>query len=112
MIGWRLYAGLAGFALFGALVFAIFYFQGEAQLFKRKAQDAQAQATNNAEAAKAVDTYHSTTTIIREKADAGVQVIQAQPGADTPLPDGVLSSWASGIDGMRDGPTEPANPDS
>ena len=112
MIGWRLYAGLAGFALFGALVFAVFYFQGAAQRAERKAQTEHQQATNNAEAVKAVDTYHSTTTIIREKADAGVQVIQAQPGADTPLPDGVLSSWASGIDGMRDGPTAASDPDS
>jgi hypothetical protein len=111
MIGWRFYTGLAGFALFGALVFAVFYFQGSAQRAERKAQIEHQQAANNEEAAKAVDTYHHTTTIIREKADAGVQVIQAQPGADTPLPDGVRDSWRSSIVGMRDS-SAALNPDS
>lgn len=110
MIGWRLYAGLAGFALFGALVFAVFYFQGAAQRAERKAQTAEQQATNNAEAVKAVDHYEHTTTIIREKQDAGVQAIQAAPGADTAVPDGVLTNWRSSIDGMRDSSTAASSP--
>jgi hypothetical protein len=112
MIGWRLYAGLAAFALFGALVFAIFYFQGEAHRQAGKARAAEQQATNNAEAVKAVDHYEHTTTIIREQANAGVTVVQAAPGASQPVPDGVLSGWASAIDGMRDKPSAAAGPHS
>jgi hypothetical protein len=112
MIGWRVYAGLAGLALFGALVFAVFYYQGAAHRAEGKAQIEHQQATNNAEAVKAIDHYEHTTTIIREQANAGVQAIQAAPGADTLLPDGVLSSWASGIDGMRNKPSAASSPHS
>lgn len=110
MISWRLYAGLTAFALFGALVFAVVYFSGQAQRFERKAREAEQQATNNANAVQAVDRFHETTTIIKERADEGVQVIQAAPGASDPVPEGVLSGWASGIGRLRDGPAELQDP--
>lgn len=104
MIGWRIYTALGACAAFFVLIFAVYYLQGAATKAERKAQEAQAQATNNAEAVKQVDHYNQTTTIIREKADAGVQAIQAQPDASQPLPDGVRDSWVSAIIGMRDKP--------
>ncbi|MEI6439008.1 MAG: hypothetical protein WCO83_02275 [Alphaproteobacteria bacterium] len=102
MIGWRFWTGLGAVAVFFGLIFAVYYYHGAATKAERKAQDARAQAANNAETVKQVDHYNQTTTIIREKTDAGVQAIQAAPGADTPLPDGVRDSWRSSIVGMRD----------
>lgn len=110
MIGWRTYTALGAVAVFFGLIFAVYYYHGAATKAERKAQDAQAQAANNAETVKQVDHYNQTTTIIREKSDAGVTVVQAAPGASQPVPDGVLSSWASAIDGMRDRPSAASNP--
>lgn len=109
MIGWRLYIALAACAAFFALIFAVYYYAGAATKAEHKAQAANKQADNNAAAVHEVDHYNQTTTVIREKTDAGVQTIQAAPGASDPVPDGVLSAWASGIRGMRDKPTAASN---
>jgi len=102
MIGWRLYTALAACAVFFCLIFAVYYYAGAATKAEHKAQVAGKQADNNAAAVHEVDHYNQTTTVIREKADAAATTIQSQPGADTAVPDGVLSSWRSSIDRMRD----------
>jgi len=55
MIGWRLCVGLAGFALFGALVFAVFYLQGAATRAERKAHDLQEASERADRMQKALD---------------------------------------------------------
>jgi len=45
----------------------------------------------------ALDQHAGRTVIIRERADAAVQIIEAAPGADSPVPPAVLDAWRSGL---------------
>jgi hypothetical protein len=82
----------------------------EAARQKAKAAVATEQAASTGEALRQVDHYTHETQIIRERSDAAVQTVQAQPEAATALPDGLLAAWRSGIDGMR-GKSPQAVPD-
>ena len=110
MIGWRFFTGLIALAVFGAMVFLIYYYQGQASRGKETTHVEHQQAGNNAESAKTIDHYSQTTTIIREKADAAAATVQAASGADIPIPYDVLSSWRAGLDGMRDKPPATNDP--
>lgn len=45
----------------------------------------------------ALDQHAGRTVIIRERADAAVQIIESAPGADSPVPVAVLDAWRSGL---------------
>lgn len=59
------------------------------------------QAENNAEATRQVEHVYRSETIIREKADAAVEAVQASDGAEQALAPDLLSSWRSGRDSVR-----------
>ena len=45
----------------------------------------------------ALDEHSTRTVIIRERQDAAVQIIQAAPGSDSPVPPLVLDAWRRGL---------------
>ena len=45
----------------------------------------------------ALDEHSTRTVIIRERQDAAVQIIQAAPGSDSPVPPHVLDAWRRGM---------------
>ena len=49
--------------------------------------------------ARAADTFHTETIVIRERADRAVETVQKAPGAGDAIDPAVLSAWA---DGLRD----------
>jgi hypothetical protein len=79
-----------------------FYLWGQREAEARlkpavKAAETQTEVTEGA--ARALDRLTINVPIIREKADAAVETIRAAPGADDPLPAGLLDAWRRG---MRD----------
>lgn len=98
---WRLW--LAGFAIIGVLggVWYVRDLQTRADRLKADLATATQQAANNAEAVRAVDTYHETTTIIREKADYAATDIQSAPGSDVPLDPAFRARLCDGLASVR-----------
>ena len=101
---WKLW--LAGIVIAGILggVWYVRDLQSKVSRLKYRAVTAEQQATNNAEAVRAVDTYHQTTTIIREKADNAISDIQSAPGSDAPLNPAFRDRLCSGLASVRGSP--------
>lgn len=99
---WRII--LVGSAVAGGL--ALYAYarieHGRAERAQAAAQIATRQAQLDQATTKAVDHYTQTVTVIREKADAGVQSVQKAPGAEQAIPEDVLAAWRAGLDGLRD----------
>jgi len=64
---------------------------------EQKAANATAQATTSESVAKAVDSHHTETIVIRERADRAIQTVERAPGADDPVPAPVLDAWRIGL---------------
>ena len=92
-------------ALVAVMLVAVLWFQHRARVEKAKAEAAVAQAQVEQKAREAVETYTKQTIIVRERGNAAVQHIYDTPDASTPVPDGVLSAWRSGIDSVRGKPS-------
>lgn len=101
---WKLW--LAGVLIAGVLggVWYVRDLQSKVSRLADRAATAEQQATNNAEAVRAVDTYHQTTTIIREKADNALSDIQSAPGSDAPLDPAFRDRLCSGLASVRGSP--------
>lgn len=52
---------------------------------EQKAENATAQAATSEVVAKATDTHHTETIVIRERADRAIQTVERAPGADDPI---------------------------
>ena len=101
---WKLW--LAGIVIAGAIG-AVWYvrdLQSKVSKLADRAETAEQQATNNAEAVRAVDTYHQTTTIIREKAGDAISDIQSAPGSDAPLDPAFRDRLCNGLASVRGSP--------
>ena len=64
-----------------------------------KAANAVEQSRVTETVARAADTFHTETIVIRERADRAVETVQKAPGAGDAIDPAVLSAWA---DGLRD----------
>ena len=98
---WKLW--LAG-AIIAAVLGGVWYvrdLQTRADRLKADLATATQQANNNAQAVRAVDTYHETTTIIREKADHAATDIQSAPGSDVPLDPAFRDRLCNGLASVR-----------
>lgn len=102
---WLIGAGVMLALAIGGLSY-VEHLQKVAAAQKARAAAAAEQSASTTEALKQVDHYTHETQIIRERSDAAVQTVQAQPEAATALPDGLLAAWRSGVDGMRGKPPE------
>ena len=92
-------------------VAAVLWFQHRARVEKARAEAAVAQAQTEQRAREALETYTQQTIIVRERGNVAVQHIYESPDSSTPVPDGVLSAWRSGIDSVRGKQgAEPGNP--
>ena len=80
---------------------AVLWFQHRARVEKARAEAAVAQAQTEQRAREATETYTRQTIIYRERGNVAVQHIYESPDSSTPVPDGVLSAWRSGIDSVR-----------
>jgi hypothetical protein len=69
------------------------------QRAETKAANAVAQSKVTETVARAADTFHTETIVIRERADRAVQTVQKAPGAGDAIDPAVLAAWA---DGLRD----------
>lgn len=69
----------------------------QAQRDRAKIEAAQTQTKVEQVATKAVDTYHTETIVIRERADRAVQAVQSAPGGDAPIPPAVRDAWLAGL---------------
>ena len=101
---WRLW--LAGAAI-AAVLGGVWYvrdLQSRVTRLKDQAATAEQQAANNAAAVRAVDTYHQTTTIIREKADNAISDVQSAPGSDAPLDPAFRDRLCGGLASVRGSP--------
>ena len=101
---WKLW--LAGAAI-AAVLGGVWYvrdLQSKVSRLKDQAATAEQQATNNAEAVRAVDTYHQTTTIIREKADNAISDVQSAHGSDAPLDPDFRARLCNGLASVRGSP--------
>lgn len=85
------------------LIALVLFLRHQLQVATDKAEAAVAQAQTEQKAREAVETYTKQTIIIRERGNVAVQRIYEAPDAETPVPDGVLSAWRSGIDSVREG---------
>lgn len=99
----RLYRAGIGLALILALAGGLYLRGRHDAAEKAKARvEASQQAQRQAEVTtQALDQHTQRTVIIRERADAAVQIVQAAPGAGDPISPDVLSAWRSGL---RDNP--------
>ena len=88
-------------AIVAVMVAVALWFQHKARVEKAKAEAAVAQAQVEQRAREALETYTQQTIIVRERGNVAVQHIYDAPDASTPVPDGVLSAWRSGIDRVR-----------
>jgi len=52
---------------------------------EQRAENATAQAATSEVVAKAADTHHTETIVIRERADRAIQTVERAPGADDPI---------------------------
>jgi hypothetical protein len=52
---------------------------------EQRAENATAQAATSEVVAKAADTHHTETIVIRERADRAIQTVDRAPGADDPI---------------------------
>lgn len=52
---------------------------------EQRAENATAQAATSEVVAKATDTHHTETIVIRERADRAIQTVERAPGADDPI---------------------------
>ena len=52
---------------------------------EQRAENATAQAATSEVVAKATDTHHTETIVIRERADRAIQTVDRAPGADDPI---------------------------
>jgi len=65
--------------------------------------------------AKAVDTFHTETIVIREREARNVAAVQKAPGADTPIDPDLLRVWRDGLRDIEtsarggDNPAKPAD---
>jgi hypothetical protein len=102
-------AGIAATALLataGGLYWKVMndqYQRNKAAVAASQAAQRQAEVTTTA-----LDEHSTHTVIIREREDAAVQIIQAAPGSDSPVPPLVLDAWRRGL--LNDSGT--ADPDS
>jgi hypothetical protein len=110
VIGWLLLRAnwkLAAGGLFVAMALGgwgyVTFLRRDAEHEKAAATAAVAQTKVADAATQAVDHYATQTLVIREKADAANQTIQAAAGADTPLPEPVRGAWLDGLRQLRDG---------
>lgn len=88
-------------AIVAVMVAVALWFQHRARVEKARAEAAVAQAQTEQRAREALETYTQQTIIVRERGNVAVQHIYESPDASTPVPDGVLSAWRSGIDSVR-----------
>ena len=95
-----LYAAVASLAAL-AIAWALWSFDpfNRRQRAETKAANAVAQSKVTETVARAADTFHTETIVIRERADRAVQTVQKAPGAGDAIDPAVLSAWA---DGLRD----------
>lgn len=101
LIQWKMWAAIGIAASLAGGVWYVMDLQTKADRLKADLATAEQQATNNEAAVRAVDTYHETTTIIREKADHAVTDIQSAPGADAPLDPDFRSRLCAGLASVR-----------
>jgi len=64
---------------------------------EQRAENATAQAATSEVVAKAADTHHTETSVIRERADRAIQTVERAPGADDPVPAAVLDALLVGL---------------
>lgn len=84
----RLIVGAIGAFLVIAIVgFVLWNFDpfGRRKNAEQKAENATAQAATSEVVAKATDTHHTETIVIRERADRAIQTVERAPGADDPI---------------------------
>lgn len=74
------------------------------------AQSATRQASTDQATVKALDHAETKIVVIREKSERAVDAVQAEPGAETPLPDDVRDAWLNGLRELRASPDQPDNP--
>lgn len=85
----------ASLALFGAYTLKVRHDQAERD---KAAVEASQQAQRQAEVTtEALDQHSTRVVVIREKADAAVQIVREAAGAETPIPPDVLRAWRSGV---------------
>lgn len=77
---------------------------GSKARLRARAANAEAQVVVSDATTKAVDQVATTTAKVEEHTHVVIRTIQAAPGADAPVPPGVLSAWR---DGLRDGADDP-----
>ena len=73
---------------------------------EQKAANATAQAATSEVVAKAADTHHTETIVIRERADRAIQTVERAPGASDPVPAPVLAAWRIGLRHSATGSTD------
>lgn len=111
---WKLWLAMGAIAAVLGGVWYVRDLQTRADRLKADLATATQQADNNAAAVRAVDTYHETTTIIREKADHAATDIQSAPGSDVPLDPAFRARLCDGLASVRGSPIctdDTASPD-
>jgi hypothetical protein len=102
---WRLYL-MAGAAVLVVGCWAyVTHLQHIARAQKQQLALAARQAKIQTVATAAVDQVATKTQAVQERTHVVIQRIKAAPGADAPIPAGVLAEWRSGL---RDGPDDPS----
>lgn len=103
---WRLVAS-AVLALAIILAWAyLTHLQHIAKAQKQQLAQAAKQAQVQTAATQAVDHLATKTVEVQERTHEVIRTIQAAPGADSAVPDGVLAAWRSGL---PDDPAQPAH---
>ncbi|MEN9419806.1 MAG: hypothetical protein RI988_3427 [Pseudomonadota bacterium] len=89
---------------FGIVIFALVvvgYYRVMFNIQRKRAEASAAEVVETRRALDAANAYTEKTVVIREKGNVATVRIKEAPGAETPVPDGILSAWRSGIDGLR-----------
>lgn len=98
---WKLWLAVGAIAAVLGGVWYVRDLQTKADRLKADLATATQQADNNEAAVRAVDTYHETTTIIREKAAHAASDIQSAPGSDVPLDPAFRARLCDGLASVR-----------
>lgn len=101
-------AGAALLAALGGYTWKVQHDQRERD--KAAVEASQAQARVSDVTAKAVDTFHTETIVIRERADRAVQAVERAPGAETPIDPDLLRVWRDGLRNIETGASGGDNP--
>lgn len=99
----RLAAWIAGGVVVGLLLVLLWNFDpfGRRKRAELRADTAQVAETLATKTAQITERTFTKETIIREQGEAIVQTVEAAPGAETLIPDAVLSAWSDGIERLR-----------